>query len=77
MKDQGDFAKSYVVARAGEPVDWDSVGEDIDGRKHKKISVFFENFERDHDLEGKDAKIQMLESRLANLEEMMQKVLTN
>lgn len=46
MRDAGMFDTSYVVARAAENVNWDDVEPDpiLDGTKHKKITVFFENF---------------------------------
>ena len=37
---------SYVIARASEVIDWNDVTENVDGVKHKKITVFFENFDR-------------------------------
>ncbi len=40
-KDLGEYEISYVVARAGEIVDWSNVNETINGVKHKKISVFY------------------------------------
>ncbi len=41
--DPGLFDVTYVVARAAEPVDWDSVEETtVDGVKHKRISVLVE-----------------------------------
>ena len=46
MRDAGMFDTSYVVARAAENVDWETVEPDptLDGAKQKKITVFFENF---------------------------------
>ena len=55
MKDQGKYEISYVVARAAEPVQWDGVGETVAGRKHRRISVFFESFARGHSLEKIEA----------------------
>ncbi len=46
LDDPEQFPTGYVVARVGETVNWSNVTEAIDGRKHKKISVFFENFSR-------------------------------
>ncbi|MCZ6694556.1 MAG: hypothetical protein O6939_11685, partial [Bacteroidetes bacterium] len=51
MKDQGDYEVSYVIGRVAEPVDWSQETQIIVGRKHKKISVFFENFENRHQQE--------------------------
>ena len=46
LDDAERFPIGYVVARAGEGVDWAKVSEAVDGRKHARISVFFESFER-------------------------------
>jgi hypothetical protein len=47
MKDDEEkYPIGHIVARAAESVDWSSVVETIDGRKHKKISVLFGNFVR-------------------------------
>jgi len=46
LDDPERFPVGHVVARAAEPVDWSQVTDTIDGHKHKKISVFFESFER-------------------------------
>jgi len=58
LDDAERYPIGYVVARAGEGVDWTKVSESVDasvqgsralvlsGRKHKRISVFFESFER-------------------------------
>ena len=37
---------SYVIARVSEDIQWSAVTESVNGVKHKKISVFFENFDR-------------------------------
>ncbi len=44
MRDNGQFTTSNIIARAAEDVNWNTVTETIDGKKHKKISVFFESF---------------------------------
>ena len=68
------FAVGYVVARAGEGVDWTKVSETVDGRKHKRISVFFESFERGSAVgvgkivEQQQQEIEKLHSRLETLE---------
>ena len=50
MKDSQTYDITYIVARAAEPIDWSTVTETINGVKHKKITVFFENFVRDNSL---------------------------
>ncbi len=44
QKDDKQAPTSYVVARAAESIDWSTETQTIGGVKHKKISVFFENF---------------------------------
>jgi hypothetical protein len=46
LDDESRFEVGYVIARAGEPVDWAGVADAVNGRKHKRISVFFESFAR-------------------------------
>jgi hypothetical protein len=46
LDDPEKFPIGYVVARVGQIVDWSKVAATVDGAKHQKISVFFENFER-------------------------------
>ncbi len=46
LDDENRFSVGYVVARAAEAVVWDSVAQKTSGRRHKRISVFFENFVR-------------------------------
>jgi len=46
LDDENRFPVGYVIARAGERVDWSGIVEAVDGRKHRKISVFYESFVR-------------------------------
>jgi len=39
---------SHIVARAAQSVDWTHVSETINGVKHRKISVFFESFDKNN-----------------------------
>ena len=86
LDDAERFAVGYVVARAGEGVDWGTVSEEVDasaqgsralvlpGRKHKRISVFFESFERGSAVgvgkivEEQQRRIDELSRRLSELE---------
>jgi len=47
-KDTGEFMVSHIVARAAQSVDWTHVSETINGVKHRKISVFFESFDKNN-----------------------------
>lgn len=46
LDDESRFPVGHIVARASEPVRWSAVKETVDGRKHKRISVLFESFDR-------------------------------
>ncbi|MBU2567095.1 hypothetical protein KKG46_06090 [Patescibacteria group bacterium] len=48
QQDTGEFIVSHIVARAAESIDWTHVSEQFDGVKHKKISVFFETFDKNN-----------------------------
>jgi hypothetical protein len=51
MKDNGEFEVSNIVARVAEEVNWSTVKEMVNGKKHKLVSVFFESFVRNHKAE--------------------------
>lgn len=58
MADPGNYAVSHIFAKVAEPVDWSTVTETINGRKHKKVSVFFTSFDKPNNdvvLQGSDA----------------------
>lgn len=46
MKDPGTFPVAHIFARAAERVDWSKVNERQGGKKHKKISVTLEVFDK-------------------------------
>jgi len=64
MKDIGAFEVSYIIARAAEDVSWENVSQTYEGRKHKKISVFFENFTINHKAENLKQELDQLRERL-------------
>jgi len=74
LDDEIRFPVGYVVARAGEGVDWAKVSEAVDGRRHKRVSVFFESFERGSAVglgkivEQQQSRIEDLAKRLSELE---------
>ena len=76
MKDQGQFEISYVVARAAEPVKWDRVSETIDGRKHEKISIFFESFVCNHALARTQDELKQTKAELGKLQTRMADLIT-
>lgn len=63
------FAVGHVVARAAEPIDWSKVTDAADGRKHKKISVFFESFARGSEQLNQLVQLQV---RIASLERQLE-----
>lgn len=67
IKDNGDFEISYIIARAAEPVDWETVSETVKGRKHKKISVLFESFVSNHALEKALAELRRMQDELDDI----------
>ena len=74
MKDTGQFDVAYIVARAAEPVAWDEVTATIDGVKHRKISVFFESFVRNHAQERTEARLRALEAKFDRLTANMERL---
>jgi hypothetical protein len=71
MKDIGQFEISYIVGRVAEPVDWSTVTESIDGKKHKLVSVFFESFVRNNKAERLEKE---LNSMKQDLDHVMQEI---
>jgi len=72
------FPVGHIIARAGEPVDWAKVPntETTQGLKHRRISVFFESFERgltpsSPDMVKQNRAIANLKSEIANLKELV------
>jgi hypothetical protein len=48
MVDNQADALSHIIGRAGEGVKWANVSENVDGVKHRKISILFDAFVRDN-----------------------------
>ena len=46
--DRGEHEISYIVGRAAEAIDWNADDVSIDGRRHRRVSVFFESFTINH-----------------------------
>ena len=74
MKDTGEYDVSYIVARAAEPLAWEEVTETIDGVKHRKISVFFESFARNHAQERTREELESLKLQVAELSRTLQQL---
>jgi hypothetical protein len=64
MKDNGEFDIAHVIARVAEPLRWNEVSETINGIKHKRISIFFETFDRNH-------KAEKLEKDMAKMKDQI------
>lgn len=64
MKDVGNYAVAHVVARVAEPVNWNEVSETVNGVKHKRISVFFESFDRNHKAERLEKEIDSIKGQM-------------
>lgn len=50
MKDNGDFAVSYIIARVTEAVKWSKVKADVGGLKKKLVHVTYEHFEVENNI---------------------------
>ena len=74
LDDEAKYPVGHIVARAAEGVDWSEVVEQVDGLKHKKISVLFGNFDRSNTtvlnqtIASQQKRIEDLERRLEKLE---------
>lgn len=69
------FPVGYVIARVGEPVNWATVSdfEPATGRKHKRISVFFESFQRG-DAAGLGKVVAQLQSETEELRRQVEAI---
>lgn len=68
MKEDGSFDEAYVVARSTENINWADVKETINGKKHKKISVTYENFVKQNNVNKK------LEDQQKQIDDLSKKV---
>ncbi len=81
MKDNEEFPTSYIIARAAEPVRWSEVTETAVGKKHRKISVFFESFVKVNmqpftsELSQLKAENESLKGKMEELQSLVQKLL--
>lgn len=74
QKDTGEFIVSHIIAKAAEAIDWSNVTTEIDGVKHKKISVFFESFDKSNmqsslagtSLQGGDTNLEVVDLAVGN-----------
>lgn len=69
IKDYRQSGVSYVIARAAESVDWTNVTGVYHGKKHKKISVLFENFIINHDADNAKVELTKVKLQLDDLQE--------
>ena len=69
MKDPGTYGVSHVVAKVAEPVDWDDVEDEIDGTKHKKISVLYGVYDK-ASVQGADSTFERLTATDATTTEL-------
>ena len=73
MKDLGQFDVAHVIARLAEDLQWSQVSEDINGKKHKKVNVLFENFDINHKADGLEKRLETLESELNEIKVLLLK----
>ena len=67
MRDNSEYEIANIIGRVAETVDWNTVTTVINGKKHKLIAVFFENFKLEHN----ENKIKNLEQRIESLENII------
>ncbi len=75
MLDNGKHDISYIIARVAEPVKWSSETKMIDGKKHKKISVSFENLIVNHKADKLEREFIELNSKFDDVKADNQKIL--
>jgi|GEM_PF-2510719 len=71
MLDVGEFEIAHVIARVSEPVDWSEVRETIDGVKHKRVAVFYENFTINHKANRLEQDLNNLKAEVAEIKAML------
>jgi hypothetical protein len=69
MKDIGEYDIAHIVAKVAEPIKWSEVTETINGVKHKRVSVFFESFDKNHKADKLLAELELLKAKISALEE--------
>jgi hypothetical protein len=74
MKDIGEFDIAHVVAKVAEPLKWKEVTETINGVKHKRISIFFEAFDRNHKAEKLEKEIGKMKNEINNIQIELEKL---
>jgi hypothetical protein len=74
MKDKGQYAESYVVAKVAEPIDWQNVTETFDGTKHYKVSVLFTSFVRNNSIANQSAEVDALKEKVDKLEKLVEQL---
>jgi hypothetical protein len=67
MKDRGQYEITYIIARAGEPVQWEKETATTGDVKHKKISVFYESFVRNYKAEKLEKELSTLQQQVNTL----------
>jgi hypothetical protein len=77
MKDIGQFAESYVIAKVAEPVDWQNVTETIDGVKHRKVSVLFTSFVRNNNISSQSTEVEELKTKVSHLEKLVEQLMSD
>ncbi len=68
MADPGTYPVSHVFAKVAENVDWDGVTATIDGRKHRKVSVFYGFFDKTNNMvQNQNLTANTLQAQTASL----------
>ena len=70
----GKYEVSHIIARVAEPVSWKKETKDINGVKHKLVSVFFESFDLhnfDNKLNKQQNEIDILKKEIEELKQIL------
>ena len=73
--DNGKYDVAHIIARVAEPVNWKKETKEINGIKHKLVSVFFESFDLyhyDNKLNKQQNEIDILKKEIEELKQILE-----
>ena len=74
ITDNGKYEVAHIIARVAEPVNWEKETKEINGIKHKLVSVFFESFDLynyDNKLNKQQNEIDILKKEIDELKQIL------
>ena len=75
VADNGKYDVAHIIARVAEPVNWKKESKEINGVKHKLVSVFFESFDLyhyDNKLNKQQEEIDILKQEIEELKQVLE-----